>query len=290
MEFEVRNDGNKADRFDVSLVVPEGMVAEVGWEVSPWIAPGASENVSVSFSFLPGTEGQLQLGVTATSQNDPSISATGNALYRVGSQNWLRIPSVIPLEIDTADADHMMELTVRNQYTTAQAVAMELDAGEAGSYMQVRINSQDRNFVLQVGEERKVTVELIISETTLDNLDEDTKGEWVSADIAQAQEPEQRAALSRVVVAEEDVVKAGRGASGFALREASGVLLESAAHKMSKSRGNVVNPVRAKPNRHLTTTASDPKPHPGDPYDAIGRPLSKVRLPSDLVSARRRTR
>ncbi|MEE3090274.1 MAG: hypothetical protein VX306_03305, partial [Candidatus Thermoplasmatota archaeon] len=130
---------------------------------------------SVSFSFLPGTEGQLQLGVTATSQNDPSISATGNALYRVGSQNWLRIPSVIPLEIDTADADHMMELTVRNQYTTAQAVAMELDAGEAGSYMQVRINSQDRNFVLQVGEERKVTVELIISETTLDNLDEDRK-------------------------------------------------------------------------------------------------------------------
>ena len=175
MEFEIRNDGNKADRFDVSLVVPEGMVAEVGWEVSPWIAPGASENVSVSFSFLPGTEGQLQLGVTATSQNDPSISATGNALYRVGSQNWLRIPSVIPLEIDTADADHMMELTVRNQYTTAQAVAMELDAGEAGSYMQVRINSQDRNFVLQVGEERKVTVELIISETTLDNLDEDRK-------------------------------------------------------------------------------------------------------------------
>ena len=175
MEFEVRNDGNKADRFNISLVVPEGMIAEAGWQVSPWIAPGASENVSISFSFEPGTEGELLLGVTATSQNDPSISATGNALYRVGSQNWLRIPSVIPLEIDTADADHVMELTVRNQYTTAQAVAMELDAGEAGSYMQVRINSQDRNFVLQVGEERKVTVELIISETTLDNLDEERK-------------------------------------------------------------------------------------------------------------------
>lgn len=175
MEFEVRNDGNKADRFNISLVVPEGMVAEAAWQVSSWIAPGASENVSVSFSFISGTEGELQLGVTATSQNDPSISDTGNALYRVGSQNWLRIPSVIPLEIDTADADHFMELTVRNQYTTAQAVAMELDAGEAGSYMQVRINSQDRNFVLQVGEERKVTVELIISDTTLVNLDEDRK-------------------------------------------------------------------------------------------------------------------
>ena len=175
MEFEVRNDGNKADRFNISLVVPEGMIAEAGWQVSPWIEPGASENVSVSFSFIAGTEGELQLGVTATSQNDPSISDTGNALYRVGSQNWLRIPSVIPLEIDTADADHFMELTVRNQYTTAQAVAMELDAGDAGSYMQVRINSQDRNFVLQVGEERKVSVELIISETTLLNLDEDRK-------------------------------------------------------------------------------------------------------------------
>ena len=88
------------------------------------------------------------------------------------------------------------------------------------------------------------------------------EGEWVSAEIAQAQEPEQRAALSRVVVAEEDVVKAGRGASGFALREASDVLLESAAHKMSKSRGNVVNPVRAKPNHHLIglSTALTPNP------------------------------
>ena len=78
----------------------------------------------------------------------------------------------------------------------------------------------------------------------------------------QAQEPEQRVALSRVVVAEEDVVKAGRGASGFALREASDVLLESAAHKMSKSRGNVVNPVRAKPNHHLIglSTALTPNP------------------------------
>ena len=174
MEFEIRNDGNKADRFSMSLVVPDGMIADVS-EVSPWLVPGETWKATVTFSFVPGTEGQLQLGVTATSQNDPSISATGNALYRVGSQNWLRIPSVIPLEIDTADADHVMELTVRNQYTTAQAVAMDLDDGDAGDYMLVRINSQDQNFVLQVGEERKVTVELIISETTLDNLDEDRK-------------------------------------------------------------------------------------------------------------------
>ncbi|MEC8078884.1 MAG: hypothetical protein VX150_03095 [Candidatus Thermoplasmatota archaeon] len=174
MEFEIRNDGNKADRFNMSLIVPDGMIADV-FEVSPWLVPGETWKATVTFSFVPGTEGQLQLGVTATSQNDPSISATGNALYRVGSQNWLRIPSVIPLEIDTADADHVMELTVRNQYTTAQAVAMDLDDGEAGDYMLVRINSQDQNFVLQVGEERKVTVELIISETTLDNLDEDRK-------------------------------------------------------------------------------------------------------------------
>jgi len=85
MEFEVRNDGNKADRFNITLVVPEGMIADAAWQVSSWIAPGASENVSVSFSFISGTEGELQLGVTATSQNDPTISSTGNALYRVGS-------------------------------------------------------------------------------------------------------------------------------------------------------------------------------------------------------------
>jgi len=50
---------------------------------------GASYNVSVEFSFLDGTEGSLTLEVIATSATDDSISASGQATYLVGSQNWL---------------------------------------------------------------------------------------------------------------------------------------------------------------------------------------------------------
>ncbi len=65
-------------------------------------------------------------------------------------------------------------VSVRNQYTSAQSVAMELDNGESGSWFQARILSTDRGFILQEGEERTVTIEFDISETTLLNLDVDT--------------------------------------------------------------------------------------------------------------------
>jgi len=177
MEFEIRNDGNRPDSFDVTLDLPEGMVATVS-NVSEAgrtaeVLPGESCFVIVSFAFTDGTEGTLTLGVVATSVNDPTVSATGNAVYLVGSQNWLRIPTVLPSEVRDAEDLHTMTVKVRNQYTTAQAVAMELDAGEAANFMQLRIDSQDRNFVLQVGEERDVTVHLDVSANTLRNLAQD---------------------------------------------------------------------------------------------------------------------
>lgn len=177
MEFEIRNDGNRPDSFDVTLDLPEGMVATLS-NVSQAgrtaeVLPGESCFVIVSFAFTEGTEGSLTLGVVATSVNDPEVSATGNAVYLVGSQNWLRIPTVLPSEVRDAEDIHTMTVKVRNQYTTAQAVAMELDAGEAANYMQLRIDSQDRNFVLQVGEERDVTIHLDVSANTLRNLASD---------------------------------------------------------------------------------------------------------------------
>lgn len=175
MYFEIRNDGNLPDSFDVTLDLPDGMEATLENVTQDGrtteVLPGESCFVHVRFSFIAGAEGTLTLGVVATSVNDPAVSATGNAVYLVGSQNWLRIPTVVPAEIRDADALHSMTVKVRNQYTTAQAVAMELDAGEAANFMQIRIDSQDRNFVLQVGEERDVTVHLEISSNTLLNLD-----------------------------------------------------------------------------------------------------------------------
>ena len=178
MAFEVRNDGNNPDRFVMSLEIPDGMNAEFINLLdgrTPEIETGASFNASVRFSFSEGTDGERTLGVIATSYTDANISARGEAVYSVGSLGWLRIIyNQPPLQIVDSEEDYIITVSVRNQYTSAQSVAMELDNGESGSWFQARILSTDRGFILQEGEERTVTIEFDISETTLLNLDADT--------------------------------------------------------------------------------------------------------------------
>jgi len=87
MAFEVRNDGNSADRFDMTLDIPVGMQAKftnlVNGQTTE-IDIGSSFNVTVEFSFLAGAEGDLTLGVIATSASDDTVSVTGEATYFVG--------------------------------------------------------------------------------------------------------------------------------------------------------------------------------------------------------------
>ena len=179
MAFEVFNDGNSVDRFTMSFDLVPGMNAEYtnlfdGKTIE--ILPGQSYNVSVRFSFDADAQGQLPLGVIATSVNDPNISATGSAIYLVGSQNWLKIIPTGQLVINDAEPAEQwsMTVTVRNQYTTAQSVSMNLVAGESSNWIQSKISNGDRTFSLEVEEEREVTVLFTVSKTTLDNLAEDT--------------------------------------------------------------------------------------------------------------------
>ena len=179
MAFEVRNDGNSPDRFTMTANIPEGMVIEFNNLFdgnTPEIETGASYNVTVRFSFESGTSGELTLDIIATSVNDALISAQGSATYLVGSQNWLKILPAAPLTIDEAEpADEWsMTVKVRNQYTTAQSVTIDLDNSESSAYVQTRIGSNDRSFVLAVEEEREVTVYFEVSETTLLNLGSDS--------------------------------------------------------------------------------------------------------------------
>ncbi len=178
MAFEVRNDGNNPDRFTMSLDIPDGMNAEFTGlldGVTSEIETGASVNVSVRFSFIDGTDGERTLGVIATSVSDQNVSARGETIYSVGSLGWLRIIyNQPPLQILDYEEDYTITVSVRNQYTDSQSVAMELDNGESGSWFQARIQNSDRGFVLAAGEERSVTIVFDISETTLLNLDSDT--------------------------------------------------------------------------------------------------------------------
>ena len=176
MSFEVRNDGNSLDSFTMSLETPNGMVAEFTNLINgdtPDIEVGASYNVSVQFSFIEGTEGDLTLRVIATSVADTSISASGQATYLVGSQNWLRIFAIQPLEI-TEEGEYEVNVRVVNQYTTGQRVVMELDTSESNSWFQSSIARLDKDFTLGIGETKEITMTVDVTETTLKNLASDT--------------------------------------------------------------------------------------------------------------------
>jgi hypothetical protein len=125
--------------------------------------------VTVEFSFLAGAEGDLTLGVIATSASDDTVSATGEATYLVGSQNWLKIYTIQPVSINE-EGEYEVTVRVKNQYTTAQVVVIELDDSETKSWFQTKIDRLDRDFSLGLNEEREVTLTLEVTETTLKNL------------------------------------------------------------------------------------------------------------------------
>ena len=176
MSFEVRNDGNKPDSFAMSLNIPLGMDASFTNLIdgnTPEIEIGASFNVSVQFSFIEGTEGSLNLKVIATSVADSTISATGQATYLVGSQDWLRIFAIQPLEV-SEEGEYEVKVRIVNQYTTGQRVVMDLDTSESNSWFQTSIARLDKDFTLATGETKEITITVDITETTLKNLNDET--------------------------------------------------------------------------------------------------------------------
>jgi hypothetical protein len=176
MRFEVTNDGNKPDRFTMSLDIPEGMNAEfeqlIEGDITPQLEPGASYNVTVTFTFDDDTNGQLILKVIATSVNDATVSSDGKCTYRVGSQNWLRIISTESTIIDE-EGRYEVVVRVRNQYTEGQSVSMSMDQQGTNRWYSAGVKSTDRDFWLEVEGEREVTIVFEVQSSTLENLDDD---------------------------------------------------------------------------------------------------------------------
>ena len=176
MRFMVTNDGNQEDRFTMSLDLPDGMNAEfdqlVDGNLTPILAPGASYNLTVKFSFDEEVNGQLTMFVVATSVNDPTVSSNGKCIYRVGSQNWLRIISTESTIIDEAGVYEVV-VTVRNQYDEGQSVTMDWDQGDTRNWYRASVKSSDRDFWLEVEGNRQVTVVFEVQESSLENLEEE---------------------------------------------------------------------------------------------------------------------
>ena len=178
MTFEVTNNGNIADTFDMSLNLPQGMNAQftnlVDGQFTPIIDSGASYNVTVEFSFDTGISGNLQMVIIGKSVYDSTVIATGGSTYSVGSSNqWLKILPSQQVIIDNFEDEVVLEVTVRNQYSTAQSVSMDIDYGNSSSWYKSRIDSSDRQFVLGTGDDsvRVVTIRFEVTEDTLMTLE-----------------------------------------------------------------------------------------------------------------------
>ena len=179
MTFEVRNDGNIDDTFEMSLNLPENMNAEFKGLIddtrTPLIESGESYSVSVEFSFDNAASGNLQMDVIATSVFDQTASSVGGSTYAVGSQNqWLKILPSQQVIIDDFEEEVILEVTVRNQYSTAQSVSMDVSYGNSSNWFKSRIDNSDLQFALQNGEERVITLRFEVTETTLMSLEEPT--------------------------------------------------------------------------------------------------------------------
>jgi uncharacterized membrane protein len=176
IRFEIRNEGNAPDSFDLSTEGGTGMSAEIeGLSTlrTQTIPPGASYNITVRFSFNNSAAGQVPLKVIATSVLDPEISGTGTILFSVGSQDWLRLIAVDDLVVDEAGTYEVI-LTLRNQYTDEQTVSIDVRQDTSSSKW-YRASSSSEAAPLRILEqkERFITVEIVISETSLLNLQED---------------------------------------------------------------------------------------------------------------------
>ena len=175
MRFEVRNDGNNADRFVMSLDIPEGMNAHFNQlldNMTPLLEPQASHNVTVTFTFDNETAGQIHLKVIATSVNDDTVSNYGRCRFSVGPQNWLRIIANEPILIDKG-GEYEVVVRVRNQYTEGQSVSMSVEQGGTNRWYSADPSSTDREFWLGLEAEREVTIIFTIEESSLTNLEDD---------------------------------------------------------------------------------------------------------------------
>ena len=178
--FEVTNNGNGFDEFDISLGIPAGMNAVIisneqyNPDSPPSVDKGASVNVTVEYFFDEGTNGILKLVVTATSiQSEGSAGDAGEASFQVGSQGWLELT---PGEMVVIDGDGWIyaNVSVHNRHpTNSQLIRLDVESEEARKYASVRVKSSDSSFVLDPDLKRTVSIKFTLSETQLLNLPED---------------------------------------------------------------------------------------------------------------------
>ena len=180
ISFEVTNNGNDYDEFTIELDTPLGMNAVViqsdqyNPDSPPSVAQGSSVNITVQYSFDTGTNGLLELGVSARSVQSGGVAGgIGSATFQVGSQGWI---DLTPGTMVTLDGEGwvLVNLTIHNRHpTNSQFISLHIEAGDARNFSSVRVQSEDSTFVLDPDMKRSAAIKFSLTETQFMNLPED---------------------------------------------------------------------------------------------------------------------
>ena len=184
MMFEIFNHGNAMDAFNIELDMDEGMMAEFYEGVTDgrtiFIAPQTSTNVTISYSFADGQQGNKQLTMTATSVNGldagQTVTSSGEANFQVGTLGWIRLEAGPVVHI-TEPGPHLIDVTVHNQHPNAiQDIRLSVTTDEDAVWntRYVRVVSDDQQFELPPDEIRIVRIEVFMTAENLANFEEDT--------------------------------------------------------------------------------------------------------------------
>jgi len=172
------------DAFNIELEMDDGMMAEFYEGVTDgrtiFIAPQTSTNVTISYSFADGQQGNKELIMTATSVNGlddgQTVTSSGVANFQVGTLGWIRLEAGPVVHI-TEPGPHLIDVTVHNQHPNANQdirLSVSTDEDAVWNTRYVRVVSDDQQFELPPDQIRIIRIEVFMTAENLANFDEDT--------------------------------------------------------------------------------------------------------------------
>jgi len=188
MRWEVWNNGNMPDRFQISFETSHSDISVFAKDLNngktDWIEPGSSVNLTISYAFAQGADGDRTVTLIADSQQagtvGQTVSAQGDADFKVGKVGWLLVlPPAGGIVVIEDRGDVTLEFSVQNLHTTSeQLMRADIDRNSEPelffNVLDVRVDSEDRDFVLPAGATKIVTVTVDVNQENLDNLANNT--------------------------------------------------------------------------------------------------------------------
>ncbi|MDP7446647.1 MAG: hypothetical protein QGF28_05560 [Candidatus Thalassarchaeaceae archaeon] len=177
LKWEIWNTGNVDDAFTINLFSASDVTTFASGLTggrTPFIAPGSSYNLSVSYSFDSGVDGIRAITLRATSL-ESGLYSEGEAKFDVGSVGYLLVippsSSSNAMHITEPGDDYSLVYTIRSAHPELdQQIRAEVELGNQWTVYSARIDEEDRNFLLKAGESRNVTILLDVRGENLDNL------------------------------------------------------------------------------------------------------------------------